>query len=342
MTVRRRAGALLSGTLLLAVAGLLALQVAGPWGGGTRAGEPRPWPVPAAATAPRVQLGVTTLALARNADRPWRTGDLREVNAFERQARHHVGIVMWFASWAHNKHFDALQARAVAARGSTPEITWEPWDASGDVDQPRYRLARIIAGDHDAYVRRWAREIAAYGGPVRLRFAQEMNGRWYPWAERANGNRPGEFVRAWRHVRAIFTAAGATNVTWVWAPVAGAARPGLFPGSDQVDVIGVSGFNGGSILFRRKWRSFARAFGPTLDFVHALDPSKPVELAEIASTETGGNKAAWIRGMLTEVQRRPYVRALVWFNLSKETDWRIESSPSARRAFADGINRASR
>jgi beta-mannanase len=342
LTARRRAGALLSGALLLAVAGLLALQVAGPWGGGTRAGEPRPWPVRAGSTAPRVQLGVTTLALARNADRPWRPGDLREVNAFEQQARHHVGIVMWFASWAHNKRFDALQARAVAARGSTPEITWEPWDASGDVDQPRYRLARIIAGDHDAYVRRWARDIAAYGGPVRLRFAQEMNGRWYPWAERANGNRPGEFVRAWRHVRAIFAAAGATNVTWVWAPVAGAARPGLFPGSDQVDVIGVSGFNGGSILFRRRWRSFARAFGPTLDFVHALDPSKPVELAEIASTETGGNKAAWIRGMLTEVQRRPYIRALVWFNLSKETDWRIESSPSARRAFADGINRASR
>ena len=342
MTARRHAGALLSAALLLAVAGLLALQVAGPWGDGSPASEPRPWPVQAEATPPRVQLGVTTLALARNADRPWTAADLDEVNAFEQHARQHAGIVMWFADWAHNESFDARQARAIAARGSTPEITWEPWDASGGVDQPRYRLARIIAGDHDAYVRRWARAIAAYGGPVRLRFGQEMNGRWYPWAERANGNRPGEFVRAWRRVHSIFAAAGATNVSWVWAPVAGAARPGLFPGSDQVDVIGVSGFNGGSILFRREWRSFAAAFGPTLDFVHALDPGKPVELAEIASTETGGSKAAWIRGMFAEVERRPYVRAIVWFNLRKETDWRIESSPGARRAFADGISRASR
>jgi beta-mannanase len=332
----------LSAALLLAVAGLLALQVAGPWGDRTPASDPRPWPVQEGAEKPRVQLGVTTLSLARNAHKPWRPADLREVNAFEQQARQHAGIVMWFADWAHNEHFDASQARAVAARGSTPEITWEPWDAFRGVEQPRYRLARIIAGDHDAHIARWAREIAAYGEPVRLRLGQEMNGRWYPWAELANGNRPGEFVRAWRHVREIFAAAGATNVIWVWAPVAGAARPGLFPGSDQVDVIGVSGFNGGSILFRREWRSFAVAFGPTLDFLHALDPGKPIELAEVASTETGGSKASWIRGMFDEIERRPYIRALVWFNLRKETDWRIESSVSSRRAFADGISRVSR
>jgi beta-mannanase len=340
--MRRRAGALLSAALLLAVVGLVALQVAGPWEDPSPAGEPRPQPWPARHEEPRVALGVTTAALARNAYRPWKPADLSEVDAFEQLARRHAGIVMWFADWAHNEHFDADQARAVAERGSTPEVTWEPWDALRGFDQPRYRLARIVAGDHDAYIERWAREIAAYGAPVRLRLAQEMNGRWYPWAELVNGNRPGDFVRAWRHVHAIFDAAGATNVTWVWAPVAGAARPGLFPGANQVDVIGVSGFNGGSILFRREWRSFADAFGPTLDYVHALAPGKPIELAEVASTETGGSKAAWIDGMFDEIERRPYIRAIIWFNLRKETDWRIESSASARRAFADGISRVSR
>ena len=107
-------------------------------------------------------------------------------------------------------------------------------------------------------------------------------------------------------------------------------------------MIGVSGFNGGSILFRREWRSFAEAFGPTLDYVHALAPGKPIELAEVASTETGGSKAAWIDGMFDEIERRPYIRAIIWFNLRKETDWRIESSAGARRAFADGISRVSR
>ena len=59
-----------------------------------------------------------------------------------------------------------------------------------------------------AHSERWARQVAAYKGPVLLRFAQEMNGRWYPWSESTNGNHRGEFVRAWRHVHAIFDRAG--------------------------------------------------------------------------------------------------------------------------------------
>lgn len=338
-----RRGMFLTGALLLAVLALVGLQVAAPWARDDRAAPARPWPVAAKhTTQPRLELGVTTLALARNAYRPWRPADLRQVNAFEQGARHHAGIVMWFADWAHNRDFDVRQASAVARRGSVPEITWEPWDASRGTGQPAYRLRTITDGRHDAYVRRWARQIAAYGKPVRIRFAQEMNARAYPWAEAANGNRRGDYVRAWRHVHGIFERAGATNVRWVWAPVAGHLRPDLYPGSDQVDVLGVSGFNGGTILWGKRWRSFADAFGPTLDALHALDPSKPVELAEIASTERGGSKAAWIRGLFASLRSRPYVKALIWFNLRKETDWRIQSSRGAERAFARGINATTR
>ena len=182
---------------------------------------------------------------------------------------------MWFADWAHVRDFDARQAASIAARGATPEISWEPWDsASARPDQPRYRLRRIIAGDFDAYIARWARQVAAYGRPVRLRFAQEMNGRWFPWAERANGNRRGEFVRAWRHVHAIFARAGARNVRWVWCPVAGSIQASQYPGRTQVDVLGLAGFNGGTAVFRRQWRSFRVAFGPSLDFLHGLGPAQ--------------------------------------------------------------------
>ena len=112
------------------------------------------------------------------------------------------------------------QLEAIAARGSTPEITWEPWNALNPVRyQPKYRLRNIVAGHFDPYIRAWANTLAAYERPVR-RFAQEMNGGWYPWSERSNGNRPHEFVRAWRHIHDIFRAAGATNVEWVWSPAA--------------------------------------------------------------------------------------------------------------------------
>ncbi len=340
MTGRRLRAALLTLALVAAVGGLVALQVASPWSHGDAAPAARPWPAPSA--PPHVQVGVTTLALARNAYRPWRPGELTEVSAFEQAARRHADIVMWFADWAHNASFDAGQAAAVAARGSVPEITWEPWDATRGTDQPDFRLRTITDGSHDQLVRRWARQIAAYERPVRLRFAQEMNAHAYPWAEAANGNRRGDYVKAWRHVHAIFAEEGATNVTWVWAPVAGNVRAEQYPGDAQVDVVGLSGFNGGTKLWGRRWRSFADAFGPSLDALHALAPSKPMELSEISSVEAGGSKAAWIRGLFDEVRRRPYIRSLVWFDLRKEADWRITSSASARRAFADGVRATSR
>ena len=33
---------------------------------------------------------------------------------------------------------------------------------------------------------------------------------------------------------------------------------------------------------------------------------------------------------------RPYVTSMIWFDLVKEANWRIDSSPSAERAFAAG------
>lgn len=224
--------------------------------------------------------------------------------------------------------------------GSIPEITWEPWDAlRPGASQPRYRLRTITAGRHDAYLVRWARGIAAYGGPVRVRFGQEMNGTWYPWAERANGNRPGDFRAAWLHIRSIFRREGALHVTWIWAPVTGAIAPILYPGDGAVDVVGVSGFNGGPRLFRRTWRPFAAAYDTTLDGLHHLAPGKPIEISEVSSTEEGGDKAAWIADMFADLAARPSVVGLTWFNVRKEADWRIESSPAAQRAFAAGLER---
>jgi beta-mannanase len=316
------------------------LQLAKPW----NAAAPPPWPPPSSGQLPHVELGVTTPALALNSAKLWQPSELQQVNTFEQDARRHADIVMWFADWAHVANFDPRQAAAVAARGSVPEISWEPWDSSRPLGaaQPNFRLSGIIRGVHDAYIKRWAREIAAYKQPVMLRFAQEMNGRWYPWSESANGNHSGDFVRAWRHVHAIFVGAGASNVRWVWSPVAGDLRAEQYPGPSQVDVVGLSGFVAGKSVFGRPWRSFATMFGPTLDAVHALAPGKPVSLAEVAAAQAGGNKAAWIAGMFREIQRRSYIRSIVWFNVRKEADWRIESSRGAQDAFAAGLSRVVR
>lgn len=281
-------------------------------------------------------LGVTTTPLARNAFRPWSSGALASVDAFEQAARKHASIVMWFSDWAHTGSPDLVQLRTVADRGAIPEITWEPWDSERglNVPQPAYRLREITAGRYDAYVVRWARTLALYGGPVRLRFAHEMNGNWYPWAEAFNDNHPGDYVRAWRHVHDIFSRAGATNVEWVWSPVALPASPSLYPGDLYVDRVGLSGFVGGAQLRFARFRSFSTVFGRYLHALERIAPTKPVELSELGVSEQGGDKAGWITDMFRSLPSWPRIDAVIWFNLHKKSDWRIQSSRAAAAAFA--------
>jgi len=109
-------------------------------------------------------------------------------------------------------------ADLVVGRGATPLLTWEPWNSAAGVNQPTYRLSAIANGTHDALVRRWATQIKAWGKPLMLRFAHEMNGNWYPWSEGVNGNAAGQYVPAYRRVVTLFRSVGVTNVTWVWSP----------------------------------------------------------------------------------------------------------------------------
>ena len=57
-------------------------------------------------------------------------------------------------------------------------------------------------------------------------------------------------------------------------------------------------------------------------------------ICEIASAERGGDKAAWIAEMDAQLRGRfSKVRAVVWFDTNKETDWRVDSSAASLRAF---------
>jgi hypothetical protein len=285
-----------------------------------------------------VQLGVTTEPLARNWWRPWQPADLATVNSFERAAGKRASIVMWYADWGHSAPPTIAQLMAVQRRGSVAEITWEPWDASKPffARQTRYALSDIVAGRFDGYIRAWAQDLAAWGRPVRLRFAQEMNGTWYPWSAETGGNRPEKFIAAWRHVHAIFAAARAANVRWVWSPFKGAPAAD-FPGVRYVDILGVTCLNGGTRIPPHTWDSFERLCGPSVRALHHLAPSLPIELSEVGSAASGGSKSAWISGLFAFLASHPVVRAFIWFDLRKGVDWRVDTTTADRLAFAAGV-----
>lgn len=241
-----------------------------------------------------------------------------------------------YRGFAHDGGFDAGFADAAASRGAVPLITWEPWDFLGGTDQPRYDLASLLDGEHDDYIRLWAQRARDWGKPLLLRFAHEMNNPVYPWAEGVNGNQPGSYVRTWLHVRSIFDDIGADNVLWIWSPNVVTNRdpvplPSLYPGDAKVDVVALDGHNFGATEGHR-WSSFTKIFGPSLVTLAQIT-DKPVLLGEVASAEAGGDKAAWITDLFTEIASRPQVIGFVWFEVDKEVDWRVRSSPKATTAF---------
>ena len=261
--------------------------------------------------------------------------------AFESDAGKRVSLYGDYRSFYWDPNFPTAAADAIRTHGSQMMITWEPWDPrSGSPSQPAYSLASIASGGYDALISRWASQIKAWGHPLWLRFAHEMNGDWYPWAEKVNGNRPGDYVAAWRHVHDVFQRAGVTNVSWVWSPnVIMGSTPSLaslYPGDAYVDWLGVDGYNWGTSQSWSSWQSFDSVFGTTLAELHRLS-ARPIVIGETASSEAGGNKAQWIQQFFASMAHDPGIKAFVWFNLKKEADWRIESSAAAQQAFSAGI-----
>ena len=57
-------------------------------------------------------------------------------------------------------------------------------------------------------------------------------------------------------------------------------------------------------------------------------------IGKFASSELGGNKAAWITDAAARIHSAyPQLRGFIWFNYNNETDWRVESSAASVSAF---------
>jgi beta-mannanase len=160
-----------------------------------------------------------------------------------------------------------------------------------------------------------------------------MNGDWLPWSTGVNGNRDGDYVAAWRHVRERFRRAGAANAVWVWNPIVSydGSTPlrAVFPGARAVDWVAADGYNWGS-LRPWGWQSYADIFAPTIRDLRALAPRRPLMIAETGSAP-GPRKPSWVQQTL-ESAYHDGVRAVVWFEFDKETDWRLSENAAVARA----------
>jgi beta-mannanase len=268
--------------------------------------------------------------------------NLGPLSAFETMVGRNAEIANYYVDFT-TPAFNASAATAISDRGTIPMITWQPMDSSlpDPVQQPQYSLSTIIDGSWDGLLMRWAKGIAAWGRPLILRFAHEMNGNWYPWSEGVNGNTSGQYVRAWRHVHKLFIANGATNVDWVWSP--NADYPGstplsdLYPGDDYVNTVGVDGYNWGTSQSWSVWQTPQQVFHATVADARTLT-HKPILLTEVASAGKGGDKAQWITSLFAWLEDNPNIEGFIWFDFKKEADWMVNSSAASEAAFISGLS----
>jgi beta-mannanase len=315
---------------------------------------PQPTPTPTPEPAPEtsgggpIYWGATIGTHLTGGQPPW---DMGAVTKFEEETRKKVSMVNFFQPFANCNpscsfySFPAGPLENIRLHGSIPVLSWSSQSIPSTKNEPDFQLSDVIAGRYDSYIREFATKAKAWGHPFMLRFNWEMNGKWFPWHEGVNGNQPGESVTSWRHVHDIFKEVGATNVTWVWCPnveySGSTPLASVYPGDDYVDWTGLDGYNRGTNpVDPEGWKSFSQVYRSSYNAIAgSIAPSKPLMVGEVASSEIGGSKSAWIKDMLAKVPAEfPKIRALLYFDkYDSNMDWPLETSTSSVGAFAEGL-----
>ncbi len=262
----------------------------------------------------------------------------QNVQAFQDLQGTHLDLISYFALFDIND-WNATREYADVAKnhGSTLVVTWM---ANG------YNAQELVNGKADNYIREYAKGVKGFGDEIWLRPLHEANGDWYDWGvgKSGAGNTDANVAEAFRHIVKIFKEEGVTNVKWVWTTNAsnqgsGTTLTGNYPGDDYVDYISIDGYNWGTCQSWSSWQTFSQVFKKAYNALANID--KPLFIAEISSSERGGNKAEWITDMFehfaTDFSR---VFAVMWFSQSKEAnegDWALNTSQAAVDAWKAGI-----
>jgi Glycosyl hydrolase family 26 len=280
------------------------------------------------------------------------------IGEFERQSGRHLDILELPMPWANANGFLSFGVslpwvQAVAQHGSLPMITWEPEVGPSDTGTgagPLYGAcpAELATADRASpvfqYLEQFAKDVAAYGKPVLLRPMHEMNIPGWYWSigpsDRCGLIHSKDYIAAWRRIVEIFRANGAHNVKFVWCinhiTLNDATFTSTFPGDEYIDYAAIDGYNWGG----ERWTSFGGIFAPAYQALVGVS-KRPILIAEWASAEAGGDKAAWISDAFVELKagRFPRIVGLVWFDRANrgQPNWPIDSSPTAAAGYRAAV-----
>lgn len=259
-------------------------------------------------------------------------------------------------------------------RNITPVIFMEPVGpgirrSDGDINEAmKYSNNSIVNGSFDTFLIAWAQGAKAYGKPVILRYAQEMNGNWFPWSVGQPapkdkdgkyvyynlGNTKANYISAWRHIYNTIHPI-APNVKFYWCPfqLFDTNSFSFFPGVSYVDYIGFNAYqwNGNS------GGTMKNLYGPSINFLRGLPglpknadgTSKiPIIIGETGIASSPRSTTTYRKTWLGDGYRNIYsqfhdVRAILYFNfdmtnlfgrVAQQVNWDLKASPEIRTTYA--------
>lgn len=267
-----------------------------------------------------------------------------------------LSFVNWFLYYANTgttaNVLPGPEVQTLINNGYTPVITWEMMYAGySRLDPVQPRLDKILNGSFDGYIDAFANKIKTYTGNVVLRIFHEFEGDWYSWSLTQNNADAAKYIAAYQHVVNRFNTAGANNVQWMWC-VNAEPKPyaaynwiiSCYPGDAYVDIVATDIYNHPN-LGTPDWKSFRYTMAETYYYLTKYIPNKPLYVCEIASRERNSSepsasqsKGAWLCQMNRDLQTYfNKTKALVFFSIVKEHDWRINSSPAAQQSFVNCV-----
>lgn len=284
----------------------------------------------------------------------------KSVFEFEKLIDHKIASLMWYPTFADN--FPTKECQKLKKEGIIPHLTWELFfpDSVEYNTMPikgKYALMdQVLAGKHDGYIKKFAQDAKNFDDEILIRFLHEFNGNWYLWSGNKNGREnggPQKVVEVWKYVVDIFRAQGANNVKWIWNPHGPSIDVSeetwnnieqYWPGKNYVDWIAMDAYNwypkdpwGGV----RPFRDFDNCFEKLYNDCSKLG-NQPIMIAEFATPEfnyNGQTKADWITDSFLKIKTKyPRIKMFVWFNINKELDWRVNSSPESLQAFKEAMS----
>ncbi len=284
----------------------------------------------------RLQWGIYEYSAGENFD---------FLESLEKQLDYQFHILVWYKSL--NTSLPRELMDRAYAKDKYLELTFHTEVAGADNRSVMYD---ILNGHYDDYFSQYARDIKAFGHPVLFRLNNEMNGDWCSWSSWHSSKDPELFKAVWRHIYQIFEANGVDNCLWVFNPNE-ISFPGFkwnhylayFPGSEYVDIVGLTGYNTGNYFNGESWRSFETIYDPIYGpYMQVFD--YPFIITEFACSSFGGNKEAWIIDMFGELYRYPNIKVANWFNgIDRDSAgnpariYRLDESPAYVSAFSRGL-----